>query len=77
MHKNKEGWASDKDELKCPQSNVGNRKVIVVADIAATWLVGVAVKSSLLISPDTFCSNYINQKTEDEDYRQPNAPKSS
>lgn len=63
-----EGRASDEDELKGPQANVGNGEEVIVADVGATWLAGVAVKVSLVVAPDTLGSHHIDQHPEDENH---------
>lgn len=38
VHGHKEGWGRDKDELKTPETNVGNRKEVVITDVLTTRL---------------------------------------
>uniref|UniRef100_A0A8C8RBF3 Uncharacterized protein n=1 Tax=Pelusios castaneus TaxID=367368 RepID=A0A8C8RBF3_9SAUR len=74
MHDHQQGGASDKYELQGPEADVGDGEIVVVADIGAAGLLGVAVKVLLLIPPHTFCRHHIHQHTEDENHREPDAP---
>ena len=74
MHGHQQRRGADHDELKRPQSDVRDRKELVVADAVAARLLGVADERGLLISPNALCSNHKHQDTEDEDDREPNAP---
>lgn len=71
-----EGGTSDEDELKGPEANVGDGEEEIVADVGATWLAGVAVKMSLVVTPDPLSSHHEDHHSEDEDHGQPNASKS-
>lgn len=64
-----EGGTGDEDELESPETNVGDWEEEVVADVGATRLAGVAVKVSLVITPDPLGSHHIDQHPEDEDHR--------
>uniref|UniRef100_A0A670Y7U2 Uncharacterized protein n=1 Tax=Pseudonaja textilis TaxID=8673 RepID=A0A670Y7U2_PSETE len=64
MHNNQQGRTGDKDELQGPESDVRDWKVKVITDIGTTWLLSVAVKVLIVISPDFLCYN-----------REPNTPK--
>uniref|UniRef100_A0A8C7B1I9 Uncharacterized protein n=1 Tax=Neovison vison TaxID=452646 RepID=A0A8C7B1I9_NEOVI len=61
-------------ELQGPEADVGNGEEVVVADIGAARLLGVAVKVLLLVPPHALCGHYIHQHAEDEHHRQPDAP---
>lgn len=63
-----EGRAGDKNQLQCPQANVGDGEVVVVADVSATGLAGVAVEVSLVIAPDPLSSHHEDQDPENEDH---------
>uniref|UniRef100_A0A8C4XPL0 Uncharacterized protein n=1 Tax=Falco tinnunculus TaxID=100819 RepID=A0A8C4XPL0_FALTI len=76
MHDDQEGRASDKDELQGPESDVGDGEKLVIADVGAARLPRVAVKVLLLISPYTLSCHHVDQHTENEDHREPDAAKS-
>lgn len=63
-----EGRAGDEDKLESPEADVGDGKVVIIADVLATWLEGVALKVCLVIAPDTLCSHNKDQHPEDEDH---------
>lgn len=69
-----EGRAGDEDQLEGPQANVGDGKEVVVADVGATWLEGVALEVALIVAPDPLGRHHEHQHPEDEDHREPNAP---
>lgn len=73
MESHEEGWTSDEDELERPESGVGDRVVVVVADILTTGLAGVAVKVFLLVPPDLLAGHQKDQKPEDENDGEPDA----
>ena len=62
-----EGRACDEDELKGPQADVGDREEVVVADVFAAGLPGVAVKVGLVVAPHTLCRHHEHHHPEDED----------
>lgn len=68
MQDDQERGACDKDELQGPEADVGDGEEVVVADVGAARLPGVAVKVLLFISPYTLCSHHVYQHTEDEHY---------
>uniref|UniRef100_A0A665USY7 Uncharacterized protein n=1 Tax=Echeneis naucrates TaxID=173247 RepID=A0A665USY7_ECHNA len=66
-----------RERLESPQANVRDGEEVVIADVGATWLAGVAIKVSLVINPDTLCSHHKDQHPKDKDHRQPDATKGS
>lgn len=73
MKRDEKGRAGDKDQLESPESGVGDREVVVVADIVTTGLPGVAVKVLLLITPDLLTGHQEDQESEDENDGEPDA----
>lgn len=72
-----EGGAGDEDQLERPQANVGDGEEVVVADVGAAWLTGVALKVSLVVAPDPLGGHDEDQHAEDKDHRQPDASEAS
>lgn len=66
MHDHHEGGAGDKDQLQCPQPDVGDGEEEVIADIGTARLFGVTVKVLLLITPHSLCCHHIHHHPEDE-----------
>lgn len=52
-------------------------KEIVIADVGATWLEGVALEVALIVAPDPLGGHHEHQHPEDEHHREPNAPEGS
>lgn len=73
MKCHEERRAGDKDQLQSPESRVGDGEVVVVADIVATRLPGVAIKVLLLVTPDLFTGHQEDQESEDENDGEPDA----
>lgn len=73
MKRHKKGRAGDKDQLESPESGVGDREVVVIADIVTTRLPGVAIKVLLLVTPDLLTGHQEDQESEDEDDGEPDA----
>lgn len=48
--------------------NMGDGKEVIVADVGATWLAGVAVEAYLIIAPDPLGGQHKDQHPEDEDH---------
>lgn len=71
MQHHHEGRASDEDQLESPEANVGDGEVVIVADVGATGLAGVAVEVCLVIAPDALGGHHEDQHPEDEDHCQP------
>uniref|UniRef100_A0A3B3BS43 Uncharacterized protein n=1 Tax=Oryzias melastigma TaxID=30732 RepID=A0A3B3BS43_ORYME len=74
MHGHQQGWRGDKDELQAPQADVRHRKEVVIADIFASRLLGVAGEVRLLVPPNALCSQNQDGNAEDEENRQPDLP---
>ncbi|TNN41638.1 hypothetical protein EYF80_048188 [Liparis tanakae] len=68
-----EGRAGDEDELQGPEADVGDGEEVVVADVGASRLPGVAVELALVVAPDPLGGHNVDQHPEDEDHRQPDA----
>lgn len=77
MQNDHERRAGDEDELESPKPNVGDREEVIIADVGATWLTGIAVKVSLVVTPHTLSCHHEDQHPEDEDHRQPDASEGS
>uniref|UniRef100_A0A8C4DAV7 Uncharacterized protein n=1 Tax=Dicentrarchus labrax TaxID=13489 RepID=A0A8C4DAV7_DICLA len=75
VHDHHERRARDKDELQSPQADVGDGKEVVVADVGAAGLLGVAVKVLLLVAPHSLCRHHVHHNPEDKHHRQPYPPK--
>ena len=75
VQNHQEGRARDEDKLKGPQADMGDREEVVVADVFAAGLPGVAVKVGLVVAPHALCRHHEHHHPEDEDDRQPDAPK--
>ncbi|CAG5883601.1 unnamed protein product [Menidia menidia] len=69
-----EGRAGDEDELKGPEASVRDGEVVVIADVGAAWLAGVAFKVPLVIAPDPLSGDHKDQHPKDKDHRQPDPP---
>ena len=75
VHDHQKGRARDENELQGPQADVGDGEEVVVADISAARLLGVAIKVFLLVAPHAFRSHHVHQHPEHEHHRQPDPPK--
>lgn len=65
------------DDLQDPEADVRDGEDLVVADVLATGLLGVADKIRLLISPDTFGTCSQNHDPEQEEDAHPDLPNHS
>lgn len=72
-----EGRTGDEDELKGPEANVGDGEEVIIADIGASRLTGVAIEMSLVVTPDPLGGHHVDQHPEDEDHRQPDPSEGS
>lgn len=66
MQHHHEGGAGDEDQQERPQADVGDGEEVVVADVGAAWLAGVALTVFLVIAPDPLSSHAEDQHAEDE-----------
>uniref|UniRef100_A0A3B3BTQ9 Uncharacterized protein n=1 Tax=Oryzias melastigma TaxID=30732 RepID=A0A3B3BTQ9_ORYME len=74
MHGYQQGWCGSKEELQGPQADVRHRKEVVIADIIASRLLGVAGEVRLLVPPNALSSQNQDGNAEDEENRQPDLP---
>uniref|UniRef100_A0A8C6HEV5 Uncharacterized protein n=1 Tax=Mus spicilegus TaxID=10103 RepID=A0A8C6HEV5_MUSSI len=63
----------DQDELQGPEAHVGHGEELIIADVGAAWLLGIADEILLIVVPHLLCRHHIHQHPEDEDHRQPDA----
>ncbi|EGW01072.1 hypothetical protein I79_007165 [Cricetulus griseus] len=77
MHDYKQGRTGDQDELQGPETHMGHREELVIADVGAAWLLGVTDEVLLFIVPHLFCCHHVHQHSEDKDHRQPDAAQCS
>lgn len=69
-----ERWRGHEDDLEGPEADVGYWESVVVADVCAAGLFGVADHFRLFISPHLFCTCSENHDPEDEQDRHPHLP---
>uniref|UniRef100_A0A672V233 Uncharacterized protein n=1 Tax=Strigops habroptila TaxID=2489341 RepID=A0A672V233_STRHB len=74
VHGHEEGWRGDEDELQGPQTDMGDREEVVIADTVAARLLGVAGEGRLLVPPHALCCHHEHHYPEDEDDGEPDAP---
>ncbi|KAG7245222.1 hypothetical protein INR49_023788 [Caranx melampygus] len=68
MQNDHERRAGDENELQSPKADVGDREEVIVADVFATRLAGIAVKVYLVVTPDTLGCHHEDQHPEDKDH---------
>uniref|UniRef100_A0A6I8SNQ7 Uncharacterized protein n=1 Tax=Xenopus tropicalis TaxID=8364 RepID=A0A6I8SNQ7_XENTR len=68
MHGHKKGRGGHNNELKGPQTDMGDGEEVIIAYTVATRLLCVARKRRLLIPPYTFCSHHEDHDAKDEDH---------
>ena len=66
-----ERWAGDEDELEGPETSVRDGEEVVVTDVGAAWLAGVAVKVFLVVAPHPLRCHHEHHDPKDEDDGQP------
>lgn len=76
VESHEKGWTSHKDQLESPEPGVGDGEKVVVADIVATRLAGVAVKVLLFVTPDLLAGHQEDQEPKDENDGKPDSTKS-
>lgn len=60
--------ASDENKLEGPKANVGDGEEVIITDVGATRLTGVAVEVPLLVAPDSLSSHHEDQHPENKDH---------
>ncbi|EGV94748.1 hypothetical protein I79_004481 [Cricetulus griseus] len=66
-------WSGDEDDLQNPEADVRDGKGLIVADILATWLLGVAYEIRLLITPHKLGRGAKDEDAENEKDCEPNS----
>uniref|UniRef100_A0A8C0IPP5 Uncharacterized protein n=1 Tax=Chelonoidis abingdonii TaxID=106734 RepID=A0A8C0IPP5_CHEAB len=74
MHDHQQCWAGDQDELQGPEADVGDGEEVVITDVGAAGLTRVTLKVPLVVAPHLLSRHHIDQKAEDEDHGEPDAP---
>lgn len=77
VHHHHQRRAGDEDELQGPQPDVGHWEEVVVADVGAAGLFGVAVEVFLLVPPNSFCSYDVNHDSKHKNHREPDTAEGS
>uniref|UniRef100_A0A8C5T2M4 Uncharacterized protein n=1 Tax=Malurus cyaneus samueli TaxID=2593467 RepID=A0A8C5T2M4_9PASS len=74
MHGHQQRRCGDKDQLQGPESDVRDGEKVIITNIFAARLKGVADKVILFISPNFLCSHNQDHDTEDEEDCEPYLP---